>query len=524
MGEAVRTAVKASETKKDSQVSQVQLGIFYQPVSSPVEEILFLQRTIGNQAVQKLMKSGALQAKLMIGAPGDVYEQEADRVADAVMRMPQPRALSSVSLSIRRACPKCEVDELKRQPIKEEDEEEKLQRKPIKEEEEELQAKAISGSIPEVNPDIESHIQSVTGGGKPLSENERAFFELRFGQDFSQVRLHIGAQAAESARMVNAKAFTIGQDIVFGEGQYDPASKSGKYLLAHELVHTVQQGKGIQRQIQLTRLGIYSDSSQWQNDPAKISDTDLKATDEFTWLDTMYGSGWRVPLKSFTESEILLALRLIIRYMHAQSVTLSQDQAAFQSFAIPYLERAHSQSGAAGQAEALAGQLNWTALGPPDFSNPATAKSAFTRWLLVPNTPEPTDTSTMNCWELALYSAYRGGFTTKTHLQAIYTSAAAQTGMGVPREIERLVCGSRFTFDLTNPQSREPIRGDIVIFNEFAGHVAISLGTKTASGQHEVMSLWSVPSQSGNRVFRTTIETLAGTMTLTSVNFCTPNW
>jgi hypothetical protein len=210
--------------------------------------------------------------------------------------------------------------------------------------------------------------------------------------------------------------------------------------------------------------------------------------------------------------------------MHARSVAAPSNQAAFESFAIPYLERAVSQSGAAGQAQALAGQLQWTQLGPPDFSSPGTARSAFTRWLLVPNAPAPSDTSSMNCWELALYSAYRGGFTTRAHLQRIYTAAAAQSGMGVPREIERLVCGGRLTFDLRNPQSREPIVGDIVIFNEFAGHVAISLGTKTASGQHEVMSLWSTPAASSGRVFRTTIEVLAGALRLTSVQFCTPNW
>ncbi len=82
MGEVVRTAVKAPETKKESQFSQVHKGNFNQPVSSPFGQILFLQRTIGNQAVQKLMKSGALRAKLRIGAPGDSYEQEAGGPGD----------------------------------------------------------------------------------------------------------------------------------------------------------------------------------------------------------------------------------------------------------------------------------------------------------------------------------------------------------------------------------------------------------------------------------------------------------
>ena len=510
MGGLARQYAKIPETKRNSPL-RIQRTKSSQPIKTPADGILFLQRTIGNQAVQRLIKSGTLQTKLKIGQPGDVYEQEADRVADAVMRMPEPG--------------------VQRQVEPEEEEEEMLQAKPLaeeitplvqrqvepEEEEEELQAKATSGRISEVNSNLGSQIQSLKGGGQPLSKNDRTFFEPRFGRDFSQVRVHTYPQAAESARMVNARAFTIGQGIVFGEGQYDPVSKSGKYLLAHELVHTVQQGKGIQRQIQLTRLGIYSDATKWKNDPAKISDKDLKATDEYTWLNNIF---------RFTKSEILLALRLIIRYMHTRLFTLYHDKAkaTFILFALPYLQRAKRQSGTASQAEALAGKLKWTVLGPPDFSNPATAKSAFTKWLLVPKASKPTDTSTMNCWELVLYSAYRGGFTTKKHLKAIYTSAAAKTGMDVPKEIEKKVCGSRFSFDLTKPKSREPIRGDIVIFNQFAGHVAISLGTKTTSGKHEVMSLWSVPSRSGNRVYRTTIETLAGAMKLTRVNFCTPNW
>ncbi len=275
MNERIRISVKTPESKEVKNVSKMKKTDLSQSTDSPVDRILFLQRTIGNQAIQRLIRSGTIQAKLIIGQPGDVYEQEADRVAEQVMRMPQPQAVSSGSLSIRRACPKCENDELKRQPIKEEDEEEKLQRKPVEEEEEELQAKAISGSIPEVNPDIESHIQSVMGRGKPLSENERAFFEPRFGQDFSQVRLHIGAQAAESAWAVNARAFTVGHNVVFGAGEYSSDSLAGRKLLAHELVHTVQQGgagKMVQRTLKFVTnvpakggdCGTYSWGVQWK--------------------------------------------------------------------------------------------------------------------------------------------------------------------------------------------------------------------------------------------------------------------
>ena len=210
--------------------------------NSPVDRILFLQRTAGNQAVQRLIKSGALQAKLRIGQPGDTYEQEADRVAEQVMRMPEPQAVSSGTPyihSIQRACIRSEDEVLSRQPIEEKKEE--LRRQPIEEEEEELQAKATSVGISEVNPDIESHIQNMRGGGQPLPESARAYFEPRFGHDFSQVRVHTDAKAAESSRVVNARAFTVGQDVVFGAGQYAPGTTTGQRLLAHELTHVVQQ-------------------------------------------------------------------------------------------------------------------------------------------------------------------------------------------------------------------------------------------------------------------------------------------
>lgn len=122
-----------------------------------------------------------------------------------------------------------------------EEEEEKLQRKPVEEEEEELQAKETSGSISEIDPDLESNIQSIKGAGQPLSASERAFFEPRFGADFGKVRVHNDTRAADVAQSVNARAFTLGHDVVFGAGQYSPGTGEGRRLLAHELTHAVQQ-------------------------------------------------------------------------------------------------------------------------------------------------------------------------------------------------------------------------------------------------------------------------------------------
>jgi hypothetical protein len=141
------------------------------------------------------------------------------------MRMLEPQAASDGAPHIQRACPTCEGEELKRQSIEEEEEE--LQKQPIEEEEEELQAKMASGHITEVQPDIESHTQSLRGGSQPVSENDRAFLEPRFDQDFSQVQVHTDTQAAEAARAVNTLAFTMEQDVVFGAGEYAPGGERG---------------------------------------------------------------------------------------------------------------------------------------------------------------------------------------------------------------------------------------------------------------------------------------------------------
>jgi hypothetical protein len=89
MGGLAIQYAKIPETKRKNSPLRIQREKSSLPITTPADRILFLQRTIGNQAVQRLIKSGTLQAKLKIGQPGDKYEQEADRVADAVMWMPE---------------------------------------------------------------------------------------------------------------------------------------------------------------------------------------------------------------------------------------------------------------------------------------------------------------------------------------------------------------------------------------------------------------------------------------------------
>ena len=102
-----------------------------------------------------------------------------------------------------------------------------------------LQRRSTNQTEPTTVPPIVHDV--LRSPSQPLDANTRAFMEPRFGHDFSQVRVHNDAQAAESARAVNALAYTVGQDVVFGAGKYQPETSRGNELLAHELTHVVQQ-------------------------------------------------------------------------------------------------------------------------------------------------------------------------------------------------------------------------------------------------------------------------------------------
>jgi hypothetical protein len=189
----------------------------HEPSGSPVFQMIALQHAAGNFAVQRMLKSGAIRASLRIGQPNDIYEQEADHVADQIMRMPEH--------AVQRQCSpgsKC--------PAEEEDEENTIQAK---------SERSFSGiaSVPD------SFVSSL-GSGQPLDPAAKVFFEPRFGADFRDVRVHTGYGADYLNDAIDARAFTLGRDIVFREGEFNPATPGGQRLIAHELAHVVQQSHG----------------------------------------------------------------------------------------------------------------------------------------------------------------------------------------------------------------------------------------------------------------------------------------
>jgi len=197
------------------------------------------------------------QPKLTINTPGDPFEQEADAIADQVMRMPVHQG-SFISLkplpvsTILRKCAHCEEEE-KMQRKEQDEEDQMLQKKSLpgfliqrkcahcEEEEKQMHRKENSSEPVDASSMVSSYIQSLSSKGSPLPNDSRNFFESRFGYDFSDVKIHNDADAAQSSQSVNALAYTVGNNIVFNQNQFSPNSDGGKKLLAHELTHVVQQ-------------------------------------------------------------------------------------------------------------------------------------------------------------------------------------------------------------------------------------------------------------------------------------------
>ncbi len=285
---------KPKSTQQTTSVRSMRSGRTSFGKSHEVKSTLHSQQTIGNQSVQRLLQANAkefdaasdttasvgfshnfsqiplhpkasagIQPKLVVSTPSDPYEREADRIAEQVMRMPEPQLQRTCACGGK--CPRCRT----KQPDQDHEslqtkvvqrtatgmeqpfwiqrlyENQFVQRQPIADEKDMLQLREQSGRTPQLkSADIESRINNLRGGGRPLGAATRSFFESRFGKDFSNVRVHNDAGAANIANAVHARAFTVDNTIVFGSGQYRPESSEGRRLLGHELVHTLQQNNG----------------------------------------------------------------------------------------------------------------------------------------------------------------------------------------------------------------------------------------------------------------------------------------
>jgi hypothetical protein len=263
-----------------------------------------------------------------------------------------------------------------------------------------------------------------------------------------------------------------------------------------------------------------------QRDPSRLTDVQIETTVEFQeYMDA--NAVWQ-KTHNMTREEALLAVRLMIRQLReGQTVTWNSDGSAFMT-------RARRQLGVLRSAQGQVGDLNWVPFSTgAAVNNPAALPTEFGRWVLAGG-PEPNAVSgRINCWEMILFGAYRGGFLTFARIQSIYQLAVDNVRNGVTTLVgdtveTELRRGSENILNLNSSSSPEPLPGDMVIFNRAATHAAISLGTKNAAGQHQVLSLWNEPNAISH-VQRTTIEELvtaatAGGSSPTPVRFWSANW
>lgn len=188
-----------------------------------------------------------VQPKLKINAPGDALEQEADAMADRVMQndghsatnntiASASNAISSAGTAIQRKCAQCQSSPSGTCANCAEEEEKNAHGSVMRKE-------AGPGSF-FASSGLAAGIARSQGHGRGMAGPTRNFMERSFGADFSGVRIHTGAESHQMNQMIGARAFTHGNNIYFGNGNYQPQSSEGMHLLAHELTHTIQQKGG----------------------------------------------------------------------------------------------------------------------------------------------------------------------------------------------------------------------------------------------------------------------------------------
>ena len=204
-----------------------------------------------NTTIASILRT-RIQPKLKIGAANDSAEIEADRVADQIMRMPAPADDSTKIFThakpsdINRKCTDC-------------GDEDKIQRK----ESPDIRMKETGGTGGYTASAESSSAINSLGSGSPLPASERAFFEPRFGQDLSHIRVHTGGTADAASQSINARAFSLGNNIAFANGEYQPGTHSGRTLMAHEITHTLQGSRGVNQLVRRTTPEVHGNDDQF---------------------------------------------------------------------------------------------------------------------------------------------------------------------------------------------------------------------------------------------------------------------
>jgi hypothetical protein len=233
-----------------------------------------VQRKSGNRLKVFAAERMAIQAKLTIGQPNDKYEQEADATAARVVQQ-----INSPITS--------QSQPVQRQEIEEDEE---LQMKPLIQRRESI----VGG---EASTDLESAIQSARGSGQSLDANLQQSMGQAMGADFSGVKVHTDSQSDQLNKSIQAKAFTTGQDLFFRQGAYEPSSRGGQELIAHELTHVVQQNGGA-----VQRMNHQIDATKSVVQRAWVEDDGVHMWDQLVDGVTWFAQGSEVMWFNITDA------------------------------------------------------------------------------------------------------------------------------------------------------------------------------------------------------------------------------
>ena len=462
---------------------------------------------------------GAVQAKLTVGQPGDKYEKEADHMADAVVNNTSKPAIQNKEISsIQReslATPQedeklgtaeqrveedklvqekpeiqkmeapeeemvskmeGEEEEIQKMEAPEEEmvskmegEEEEIQKMEAseeeklnkKEEEETVQTKNESATQT-ASTGLSSKIKSKAGTGKKMPPQIKAEMESGFGRDFSDVTVHTDQDAIGMNKQLGAQAFTHGMDIYFNSGKYNPDTTQGKRLLAHELTHVVQQSKDNEKpNIQRHMQNVYP----WDGIISARWSATLRTGPSMGGFLANIPSGTRITVIGSTNN--WLNVRVFHNniqktgYIYHNLVSLvTSDIVVDEMNSLVGQESAWYPSGGTSGVGDTSGN---------DFADWASASSESTA-------PVVARSTTINCWEMVLLSAYRTGAITWNFIHDLYINQPMSNWPSV-----LTTSRSGYTFG-------DPIpRGKIVFFNGI-NHVALSTGNND-----DVLTFWPPP-------------------------------
>lgn len=264
------------------------------------------------------------------------------------------------------------------------------------------------------------------------------------------------------------------------------------------------------------------DDGRPEHDASRLTDAQVQGTDEYQAL--MARNPVPIPMRDVLPEEALLACRLFLRHLRQSPTPVAATTAVLDH----WLAVARARGAVTETAEGTVGQQEWVAVGPSDVRAPGTADSDFFQWMLAGGRQPNPRTGKLNCWEMVLFSAFRAGYLDEARMRTMYTQArdamtASGDDMDFPRTLERLMRStSEQVYDPANRTTPRPLRGDMVIFQEAASHVALATG-RMVGGRVEVVSHWPPP-DGDHAVKRTTIEALLPAVGVSVAKFWSPVW